>query len=120
MKASNIKTVVVECKMKGSFDSKEFDIDQEIFDDVLFEAATRFAEERIKTKNPKIAAILIAYNKKDVKNYDKHICYNTYFVIVNAGYHKKAEIMRKNFLEASGVDLQKDPIKGQNARPDDN
>ncbi len=119
MKSAKVKTVIVECKMKESIDTKEFDIDPEIFDDVLLEAATRFAEQRIKNKNAKIAPILTSYEKKNSKNYDKHICFNSYYVIINSGFQKKAEIMRRNFMIASGIDLQKDPIKS-NAKSDIN
>ena len=118
MKSSKVKTVVVECKMKDSLDVKEFEIDPEIFDDVLLEAVTRFAEQRVRNKNAKIAPILTAFDKKDSKDYDKHICYNSYFAIINSGFHRKAEIMRRNFMTVSGIDLQKDPIKSQNAKSD--
>ncbi len=114
MKSSKIKTVVVECKFKDSLDRKEFDVDADIFDDVLLEAATRFAEEHVKQDNAKIAPILSTYEKKDVLDYNKHFCYNSYFVIVNAGFHKKAEIMRRNFLRISGKDLSKELIKSTN------
>ena len=112
-----VKTVVVECKMKDSLDTKEFDVDTEIFDDVLLEAVTRFAAQRVIRKNAKIAPILTAYDKNDTKDYNKHFCFNSYFAIVNAGFYKKAEIMRKNFMTVSGIDLQKDPIRSKDAKP---
>ncbi len=111
MKSSTIKKVVVECKLKDSLDTGEFNIDSDIFDDIYLEAATRFVERYINQKHVKIAPILSTYEKIDVKNFNKHYCYNSYFVIVNAGFHKKAENMRKNFLAASGMDLQKEKLK---------
>jgi hypothetical protein len=34
-------------------------------------------------------------------------------VMVNAGFHKYAEILRANFIKNTGVDLQKEPIKSK-------
>ena len=111
MKSSKIKTVVVECKLKDSVDKKQFDIDSEIFDDILLEAATRFAEQHVKKKNVRMAPILTAWDKKNTNNFEKYYCYNSYFVVINAGFHKKAEIMRKNFLAATGIDLKLEKMK---------
>lgn len=111
MKSLKIKTVVVECKLKDNVYTKQFDVDPELFDDVLLEASTRFAEQHVKKQNVKIAPILTAWEKKDYKNYDKYFCYNSYFVIINAGFHKKAEIMRKNFMIATGIDLKLEKLK---------
>jgi hypothetical protein len=111
MKSSKIKTVVVECKLKDSVDKKQFDLDSEIFDDILLEAATRFAEQHVKKKNVRMAPILTAWDKKNTNNFEKYYCYNSYFVVINAGFHKKAEIMRKNFLAATGIDLKLEKMK---------
>lgn len=111
MKLSKIKTVVVECKLKNDVFQKQFDIDSEIFDDVLLEAATRFAEQHVNKQNAKIAPVLTAFEKKYSKNYEKHICYNSYYIIINAGFHRKAEIMRKNFMSVTGIDLKLEKIK---------
>lgn len=111
MKSSKIKTVVVECKLRDDVFTKQFDINSEIFDDVLLEAATRFAEQHVKKQNVKIAPILTAWEKKDTKNYEKYFCYNTYYIIINAGFHKKAEIMRKNFMAATGIDLKQEKLR---------
>lgn len=111
MKSLKVKTIVVECKLKDSIDTKQFNVDEDIFDDIYLEAATRFAEAYVKEKNQKIAPILSTYEKKDVKNVNKHYCYNSYYIIINAGFHKKAEIMRKNFLAAAGIDLSKEALK---------
>jgi len=111
MKSSKIKTVVVECKLRNDVYTKQFDINSEIFDDILLEASTRFAEQHVRKQNVKISPILTAWEKKDVKNYEKHFCYNSYYVIINAGFHKKAEIMRKNFMAATGIDLKQEKLK---------
>lgn len=111
MKSSKIKTVVVECKLRDDVYTKQFDINSEIFDDILLEASTRFAEQHVRKQNVKISPILTAWEKKDAKNYEKHFCYNSYYIIINAGFHKKAEIMRKNFMAATGIDLKREKLK---------
>lgn len=121
MKSSKIKTIVVECRLKDNVYTKQFDVDSEIFDDVLLEAATRFTEQHIKKPNVKIAPILTAWEKKDEKNYEKYNCYNSYYVIINAGSHKKAEIMRKNYMSATGIDLKLEKLKTEpNGKPGKN
>lgn len=111
MKSSTVKTIVVECKLKDSLDTKEYEVDSELFDDIYMEAATRFVEQHVIKPNAKIPPILSTYIKKDVKNYDKHFCYNSYYLMVNAGFHKKAEIIRKNFMIVSNIDLKNESIK---------
>jgi hypothetical protein len=120
MKSSQVKKVVVECKMKSSLEIKEYDVDTEIFDDILLEAATRFVEERVNSKNAKICPILTCFEKKDEKNFDKHFCYNSYYMIINAGFQKKAEIMRRNFMMLTGIDLQKESLKSKDGKSDTN
>lgn len=116
MKSSTIKTVVVECQLKNSLDTKEFEVDSDIFDDIYLEAATRFTEQHVKKANAKIPMVIFAFEKKDIKNFSKYFGYNSYFLIINAGFHKKAEVMRKNFFLVSGVDLQKESIKDKNGK----
>lgn len=116
MKSSKIKRIVVECKLKDSKETKEYDVDPEIFDDFLLEAATRFAEDCVKKPKAKITSILTAYDKVDSKNFEKHYCFNSYYLLINAGQHKKAEIMRKNFMAATQIDLQKENLKTQDGQ----
>lgn len=113
MKATALKKIVVQC---SSFWKDEFDIDTEIFDDVYMEAATRAVEKRKDEEGFKVAVIVECYEKKNIKKIDQHFCYNTYFILVNAGLHDKAEMLRLNFLKLHGIDLQRESIKGD---PDD-
>ena len=39
------------------------------------------------------------------------IMYNTYKLLINAGFHVKAEILRSFFLHETKIDLAKEPIK---------
>lgn len=109
MKATSLKKVVVQC---STFWKDEYEIDSNVFDDVYMEAATRAVEKRKSEEGFKVAVIVECFEKKDAKNSDKHYCYNTYFVLVNAGLHDKAEMLRLNFLKLHGIDLQKESIRG--------
>lgn len=114
MKSSAIRKIVVKC---ADFWTDEFDIDADIFDDVYVEAATRAIEKRKNLPGFKVTIILETWDKKDVKKPDKHYCYNTYRVLINAGMHEKAEMLRLNFMSMHGIDLQKESLRGDD---DDN
>jgi hypothetical protein len=114
-KSSAFKKVVVQC---SNFWKDEFDIDSNIHDDILLEAATRAVEKRNHNKNFRVAVVFECYEKKNIKIYDLHFCYNTYFIMVNAGLYEKAEMLRLNFKKKHGVDLQKESLKGDNDGPD--
>ncbi len=110
MKLPALKKVVVKC---SDFWKDEFEIDPEIFDDVYAEAATRAVEKRKNLPGFKVVVILECWEKKDLKIPEKHFCYNTYRILVNAGLYEKAEIFRSNFLKAYNIDLQKESLKGE-------
>ena len=92
----------------------EFEIDSEIFDDIYVEAATRAIEKRKDLPGFKVTVIIETWEKKDFKKPDKHYCYNTYRILINAGMHDKAEMLRLNFMRMHGIDLQKESLKGEN------
>src|SRR3972149_982946 len=96
MKPSTIKKIVVKC---ANFWMDEYPIDPEIFDDVYVEAATRAIEKRKDLPGLKVAVVIECWEKKDFKRPEKHYCYNTYRVLINAGMYNKAEILRQNFLK---------------------
>ena len=111
MKSSTLKKVVVKC---ASLWMDEYEIDPDIFDDVYVEAATRSIEKRKDEPGFRVTVILETWEKKDFKKPDKHFCYNTYRILINAGMHQKAEMLRINFLQMHGIDLQKESLKGEN------
>lgn len=92
----------------------ELEIDSEIFEDVYVEAATRAIENRKDLPGFKVTVILETWEKKDFKRPEKHFCYNTYLILINAGMHDKAEMLRLNFMRMHGIDLQKESLKGEN------
>lgn len=109
MKSSVIKKIIVKC-----LDWKEeIDVDSSIFNDVFMEAATRAIENRAKKPKFKVAVVMECYEKKHVLKREEHYVYNTYFVLVNCGFHIKAESLRINFLNIHKIDLQKESIRGE-------
>jgi hypothetical protein len=96
----------------------EVEIDSEVFEDVYVEAATRAIEKRKDLPGFKVTVILECWEKRDFKKPEKHFCYNTYRVLINAGMHKKAEMLRINFMKLHGIDLQKESLKGENGNTD--
>lgn len=108
MKAPALKTVSVKC---STFWDDEFEINPAVFDDIYMEAATRAIEKRKDLPGFKVAVIIECWEKKHVADPNKHICYNTYFVLINSGLHKKAEMLRRNFFNQHKIDLQKESLK---------
>ena len=111
MKSSTLKKVVVKC---ANLWMDEFEVDSELFDDIYVEAATRAIEKRKDLSEFKVTVVIEAWEKKDFKRPNRHFCYNTYRVLINAAMHEKAEILRMNFMKLNGIDLQKESLKGEN------
>lgn len=109
MKSVTLKKIIVKC---SDFWQEEIDIDADIFDDVYVEAATRAIEKRTPLEGFKVTVVLECWEKKDQKRPDKHYCYNTYRILINAGMHEKAEMLRMNFKNMHGIDLQKESMRG--------
>jgi len=105
---SKLRKVVVKCLDW----TEEFAVDPEIFDDIYMEAATRALEKRKDGEKFLVTVVMETYLKADTKKSEKHYVYNTYFVLINAGLHFKAEMMRLNFLKSHGIDLRKESLKG--------
>ena len=106
--AKKIKTIIVKCLDWAD----AVEVDSEIHDDVYTEAATRVIEANKNTPNFTVSVVMECFDKEDVKNIDKHFVRNTYFILVNASLHEKAEMLRLNFLKANKIDLQKQSLTG--------
>ena len=115
MKSPALKKVIVMC---SDFWIDEIEIDPEMFDDIYVEAATRAVEKRKGLPGFKITVVLETWEKKDFKKPEKHFCYNTYFILINAGMYAEAEMLRLNFWRVRGIDLQKESLKGDNEPTD--
>jgi hypothetical protein len=105
--ATRMKTVVVRC---GDHWIDEFRIDSFVFEDIYMEAATRAVEKRKNLPGFKVVAIVECWIKEDDSDLNKHICYNTYYIMVNAGLYEKAENLRANFLKLYNIDLKKESL----------
>lgn len=84
---------------------------EDFFDDPFMEACTRMIEiKRMISKDFALPPFMMAY--LDRKNY-KVNTYNTYIVLINAGWHQYAETLRLKFKQHSGVDLKLEPHKSK-------
>ena len=83
-------------------------VDPSIFDDVFVEACTQALEINFKDKNTVVAPFMEA----SIKNGKELYIFNTYKILVNAGFHVYAENLRVNVKEKMKVDLRDEPIKG--------
>jgi hypothetical protein len=105
----HIKTIVVK-----SYDWVcKINIDSDLFEDAYMEAATRVVEMNKNNPDFKVSVIIECFNENDAPYPDKHIIYNSYFVLINGGFHNKAEILRKLVKEEMKVDLKKEPLHGK-------
>ena len=103
MKMSALKTVVVRLTADNT---SEFEIDGESFNDEFMEAATR-AVEKTKKNRGIIHPVISCWYKNTP---DKVQMYNSYWVLINAGCHNKAEVLREKFKMQHNVDLSKEPV----------
>jgi len=83
------------------------EVDSEIFDDVFLEACTRVVELNIKENNQTVSPYMetVEVDKKKVR------IFNTYKILVNAGYHGLAKKLRNMIMESSKIDLMNEPIQ---------
>ena len=106
MKASTMKKVVVRLSPATMM---EFGVDNDIFDDIFMEAATRAIEDMKKKKYGSIQPIIECWDKKAPK---RRCMLNAYWVLVNASAFSKAELLREKYQTQTDVDLSKQPVKG--------
>lgn len=104
-----MKTILVKCANWTEL----VKVDETIFDDYCAEACTRVIEKKFKEESCNVSAFLqcIVFNKNNEPGKRIYI-YNTYKILVNASFHKKAEVLRHIFLKDTKIDLATEPIKG--------
>lgn len=88
--------------------AREITIDSSIFTKYHIEACTRALDENIKSGDLSVAPYIFSTLKNSKKTY----VFNSYIILVNAGYHTYAENLRKSFRNQSRIDLKYEPIKG--------
>lgn len=108
MNSSKIK----EVRVKSADWTDTIEVDAEIFDDYLLEAATRAVENRKNDPNFNISAVIQTWESKRDKDPDALQVYNSYIVMVNAGLHKKAEHVRAEFKRKNNIDLKLQKLTG--------
>ena len=88
------------------------EVDEKIFDDYKLEACTQALEKVIQTGNTLVTALIQCWDEPVKKQGKKISIYNTYKLLINAGFHEKAEVLRSIFFMKTNVDLAEEPIKG--------
>ncbi len=102
------KVVVTSLNWKETIE-----VDNLIFDDYKLEACTQAIERVLKHGNLSVTALLQCWVEPKSPKAKKIVSvYNTYKILINAGFHSKAEILRSVFLSKTKVDLADEPIKG--------
>ena len=88
-------------------------VDSAIFDDVYVEAVTRVVENHKKDIEffHKIKIVAECYDKKDVKNIEKHEQLNMYHILMNAGLYSISELLRVKTKNLHKVDLKQEPVR---------
>ena len=106
----NIRTIVVNSL--NWF--REVQLDSTLFKDLYMEAATRVIEQNKDNPKFQLSPVMICFDKKDVNNVDKYYLYNTYYILINAGLHKKAEAFREIILKMHSFDIGEEKLMENN------
>lgn len=88
---------------------KTIKINTTLFNDIYAEACTRIIEQMAKEKQLKVGAVMICWSSN--KNEKKLITYNSYKILINAGLHNHAELLRKSLYKLTSIDWATEPIK---------
>ncbi len=81
-------------------------IDEKIHDDIYIEACTQAIEQLYNRKELRLAPVI-----ECIDNTSKSYIYNSYKLLINAGYHNFADIFRKKLLKDTKIDWYKEPLK---------
>jgi hypothetical protein len=85
------------------------EIDSDIFDDPHTEACTRVIEILSKKKKISLSCVMLCRAENSIILNS----FNTYKILINAGYHISAEILRKALIQQTGHDWAKEPLKNK-------
>jgi hypothetical protein len=99
-----MKTLIIEnCDW-----SREIIVDDTIFKNYHIEGCTIAIEQNIKSGNLKVSPFINSH----IKSSKCIHTFNTYFILINAGYHLYAENLRVGFKTQTCIDLKYEPIRG--------
>jgi hypothetical protein len=105
---SSIKNITV-CLSEDN--TAEYIVDSDLFTDPYLEAITRAIERGTKNTGILVGIRPIATCWETKKPKKQH-SYNSYWSMINAGQHIKAERLREKFKSQYDLDLAKEPIGG--------
>ena len=88
--------------------TREVVIDDDIFKDYHVEGCTMALDQNIKSGNLKVSPFI----NSSIKNSKTIHTFNSYFILINAGYHIYAENLRTGFKTQTYIDLKYEPMKG--------
>ena len=93
---------------------KVINLDENLFENVFVEACTQAIElkssETKKGEDLLVNAVMYCTDLFSKKKSDQDKVINTYKILINAGKHDRAEMLRKIFIERMKVDLRDEPI----------
>lgn len=105
---NNMKTIIV----KSAGWIEEILINPDIFeDDIYYEAAICVIERRRNQSSSKIGVIIECFDKKDRRNKQKHLIYNSYYILLGARMYAHAKLLRSKFFNMFGIDLRQEKQK---------
>jgi hypothetical protein len=112
---TNIKTVIVN--ING--EKHHVDVDEDIHDNIFFEAATQVIETHRgdDTYFHKMRLIGECYLKEDEKNPVKHFQFNMYHILNNAGIFSTAALLREKAKNLHDIDIQLQPAIAHAGNP---
>lgn len=86
------------------------EVETDLCDDIFLEACTRLLEKNIKDKKYAVGPYI---NVRLNRNRSRIYTYNTYIILINAGYHYYAENLRIAFKQQAGIDLKDEPARAK-------
>jgi hypothetical protein len=93
------------------------EIDNEDFEDHRVEACTRIVEKLFGEKNYEVTPVMfceeVCIGPRSKKKKAKFATYNTYKVLINAGFHAHAERLREFYKKGSKIDLATEPLQSK-------
>lgn len=108
MRSKKIKKIIVKLSEENLH---VIEVDPNVFDNPYMEAATQAIEKCKLRKHSLIRPIIECADDSNSKNKKKYF-FNSYWILINASLHEKAEILREKFKLQSNIDLSKEPMWG--------
>ena len=104
-----MKDIVVKSSKWTSTVSLDPDMFENKTYDIYREAAIQFVETQSKQDSFCLSPIIICFDKKDENKTEKHIIFNTYYILLMARMYVKAKEFRRKFKERFGIDTRNEP-----------